>query len=65
MGLLKWFCKRFICNSSCSYNNEIFCKESLNTRLDCYDLKFKDIKKIMKILNKRDLKDITNVSLQI
>jgi len=56
MGLLKWFCKRFICNSSCSYNNEIFCKESLCTNLDSYDLKFKDIKKIMKILNKRELK---------
>ena len=55
MGLLKYILKKFSCNSSCTYNanDEIFNRESMSAPLSQYELKFKDIKKIMKILNKR------------
>jgi len=57
MGLLKWLCKKFKCQSSCAYdgNDTIFNKNSMNKNLSHYQLKIKDIKKIMKILNKREL----------
>ena len=56
MGLFKFIAKRFKCSSNCTYdpNNEIFCRKSLSIPLEHYELKFKDIKKIMKILNKRN-----------
>jgi hypothetical protein len=67
MGLLKWLCKRFKCNSSCAYDgNEAFLdNEILNQRLSNYQLKLKDVKKIYRILGKReticvDKKDIMN-----
>ena len=49
MGLLKYILKKFSCNSSCVYN----ANDSMSNPLSQYELKFKDIKKIMKILNKR------------
>ncbi len=55
MGLLKFILRKFKCSSSCVYdpNNEMFSRQSLSVPLDNYELKFKDMKKIMKILNKR------------
>tara|TARA_R110000822_G_scaffold70161_8_gene169976 strand:+ start:3267 stop:3419 length:153 start_codon:yes stop_codon:yes gene_type:complete len=35
-------------------NDEMFNRESMSAPLSQYELKFKDIKKIMKILNKRE-----------
>ena len=56
MGLIKYILKKFSCNSSCVYNanDEMFNRESMSAPLSQYELKFKDIKKIMKILNKRE-----------
>ena len=55
MGLLKWLAKHFKCNSACTYNgNEEFLNSDImNQRLDNYQLKIKDIKKIYRILGKR------------
>lgn len=56
MGFLKWLCKHFKCNSACTYNgNEEFLNsEIMNERLSNYQLKIKDIKKIYRILGKRE-----------
>ncbi len=63
MGLLKYLCKKFKCQSSCMYdgNDELFNKNSMNRNLSNYELKIKDVKKIMKILNKRELVKIESV----
>ena len=55
MGLLKFIAKKFKCSSSCIYDpdDEVFDRKSMGMPLSEYQLKFKDIKKIMKILNKR------------
>ena len=55
MGLIKYICKKFSCKSSCVYNadDEFFTRESMSQPLSHYELKFKDIKKIMYILNRR------------
>ena len=55
MGLFKFICKHFSCKSSCSYdpNEEVFSRESMSTPLSHYELKFKDIRKIMTVLNRR------------
>jgi len=55
MGLLKWLCKKFKCNSSCTYNgNEEFLNHDImNETLSNYQLKIKDLKKIYRILGKR------------
>ncbi len=67
MGLLKWLCKHFKCNSSCAYdgNEQYLDNEILNQRLSNYQLKVKDLKKIYRILGKRetisiDTKEILN-----
>lgn len=56
MGLLRWLCKKFKCKSSCVYNvdEEIFDKDVMRSSLDSFELKIKDIKKIVRILNKRE-----------
>jgi len=56
MGLLKWLCKKFKCNSSCAYdgNQEFLNNDILNERLSNYQLKIKDLKKIYRILGKRE-----------
>ena len=68
MGLLKWLCKKFKCNSNCAYNgNEEFLNQDImNERLSNYQLKIKDLKKIYRILGKRETltigkQDILNV----
>lgn len=57
MGLLKWILTKFSCKSSCMFNaeNEIFDRASMSQPLSRYELKFKDLKTIMKILNKRKI----------
>lgn len=56
MGLVKYIAKHFSCKSSCVYNpdEEYFSRSSMCEPLSHYQLKIKDIKKIMKILNKRE-----------
>jgi len=56
MGLIKWLLKKFKCKSSCSYDgNEAFLNHDiLNERLSNYQLKIKDLKKIYRILGKRE-----------
>ena len=62
MDLLKLFCKRFKCNSKCSYNDEPFDPSHLQRRLTNYSLKNKDVQKILRILHKRDrLNDVPDV----
>jgi len=57
MGLFKFICKRIKCASKCSFNvDEIFDEKKLEHTLSMYELKQKDVIKIMNILNKRDMK---------
>ena len=60
MGLIKWFCSKFICTSNCSFNNEIFDIEFFNQKISDYKLKNKDLILIHKILNKRGLVENNN-----
>lgn len=57
MGILKFICKKFACKSSCMYNgnNELFDRSILSMPLENYELKIKDLKKIIKILNKKKI----------
>jgi len=57
MCLIKYLCEKFSCKSTCMYNldEEVYDRHKLyNIPLEHYQLKIKDIKKIMKILNKRE-----------
>ena len=56
MGVLKWLARRFKCNSACAYNgdDEYLNSELMNERLSNYQLKIKDLKKIYRILGKRE-----------
>ncbi len=56
MGLLKWIAKKFKCESKCMYNieDELFDNNILDHTLNQYSLKMKDMKRILKILNKRE-----------
>jgi len=57
MGVFKFICRRIKCVSKCSYNiEELFDENKLNHSLSMYELKQKDVIKIMNILNKRDMK---------
>tara|TARA_R110002110_G_scaffold320097_1_gene532867 strand:+ start:80 stop:286 length:207 start_codon:yes stop_codon:yes gene_type:complete len=60
MGLLKALCKKFSCNSNCKYNGELEgCpEESLHKirNIESFQLNIKDVLKIMKILDKKELK---------
>jgi len=57
MGLIKWFVEKFSCKSSCRFNiqEELFDFEIHKLSLSEFDLKHKDILKIHKILQKRDI----------
>ena len=62
MGILKWICKKFSCNSSCKYNEQMeYCPkksmENLNNILN-YDLSIKDVMHINKILSKKTIKEV-------
>jgi hypothetical protein len=65
MGLIKFILKKCSCTSSCMYNDEVFNRESMSTPLSEYQLKFKDIKKIMKILNKRTVIKISSNNIEV
>ena len=59
MGLLKWLCIKFSCNSSCKYNGEMEncpkkSMENLNNILN-YDLSIKDMMAINKIIAKKTM----------
>ena len=55
MGFLKKLLSVFTCSSNCSINNQdIDIKGIMETNMNDYKLKFKDINKIVKILNKRE-----------
>ena len=43
----------------------MFNRDSMSNPLSHYELKFKDIKKIMKILNKRDYVDISSKNIEV
>lgn len=57
MGILKWICKKFSCNSSCKYNSEMEnCpKQSMRNlgNIMNYELSIKDVMSINKILSKK------------
>ena len=53
MGLLKTCLKLFSCKSSCNFNEGVL-DYDLNTHRICdYELKYKDMEKIHRILSKR------------
>ena len=63
MGILKWLCRKFKCESSCMFNEQEFNMAHHHQCIGDYQLKHKDIEKIHKILNKRPLKcTLTNVN---
>ena len=67
MGLIKYILKKFSCKSSCMYNanDELFNRTSMSVPLSEYELKFKDIKKIMRILNKRSVINLSSNNIEI
>lgn len=55
MGIFKKLLSVFKCSSNCSINNqEVDIQSLMSSNMNDYKLKFKDINKIAKILNKRD-----------
>ncbi len=56
MGLLKWLCKRFSCNSQCGFNQELKgCPKELSNKIENihnYKLSIEDMLKINKVLKK-------------
>ena len=56
MGICKYLLSKLSCKSSCVYNidNEMYDRSAFNKPLTNYQLKIKDMKKILKILNKRE-----------
>ena len=59
MGILKWICKKFSCNSSCKYNGEMEnCpKQSMDNLENIlnYNLSIKDVMAINKIISKKTI----------
>jgi hypothetical protein len=65
MGILKWICRKFSCNSSCKYNEQMeYCPkqsmENLNNILK-YDLTMKDVMAINKIISKKTINVVENI----
>ena len=56
MGLIKWICSRFKCASNCAFNVDDLPHDLLDIDLSKYRLKEKDLKAIMKIMEKRPSK---------
>lgn len=56
MGICRFILTKISCKSSCVYNidNEMYDRNAFTKPLAHYQLKIKDMKKIMKILNKRE-----------
>tara|TARA_R100000734_G_C3293331_1_gene84837 strand:- start:449 stop:703 length:255 start_codon:yes stop_codon:yes gene_type:complete len=57
MGLLKFLAKLFKCTSSCAFNDQIIDYDFNHHRLVDYELKYKDIEKIHRILSKRQKRE--------
>ena len=53
MGLLKTCLKLFSCKSSCNFNESILDHDLNSHSLGDYELKYKDMEKIHRILSKR------------
>jgi len=53
MGLFKWLCALFGCESKCHFNAEALPDDFLDIDLSQYSLKEKDLKAIYKIMVKR------------
>jgi hypothetical protein len=65
MGIIKWICRKFSCNSSCKYNEQMeSCPkksmENLNNILN-YDLSIKDVMAINKIISKKTLNIVETI----
>lgn len=60
MGLLKLLCKAFRCKSNCEIDGNALCDgyDMTQYNLNDYKLKIKDIDRIVKILAKREPKEI-------
>jgi len=59
MGLLKSCLKMFSCKSSCKFNDGVM-DYDLNTHsLNDYELKYKDMEKIHRILSKRKKREVS------
>lgn len=67
MSFIKFLCKKFSCSSNCKYNSQLeHCpKESMHKirNIDNLQLSMKDVLKIMKIIDKKPIKNksITNL----
>ena len=60
MGLLKSCIKLFSCKSSCKFNDSVM-DANLNSHSLCdYELKYKDMEKIHRILSKRKRREVPN-----
>ena len=59
MGILKWICRKFSCNSSCKYNEQMEnCPKKSMKNLDNilnYNLSIKDVMAINKIISKKTI----------
>ena len=65
MGIIKWICRKFSCNSSCKYNEQMECcpkksMENLNNILN-YDLSIKDVMAINKIISKKTINIVETI----
>ncbi len=58
MGLLKWCLSLFKCKSQCQFNDEVFDGDLQRVSLGEFDLKYKDMEKIHRILSKRERKRV-------
>jgi len=56
MGLLKTCLKLFSCKSSCKFNEGVIDYDFNRTCLEHFELKYKDMEKIHRILSKRKKK---------
>jgi FlaA1/EpsC-like NDP-sugar epimerase len=54
--ILKWILKRCKCKSTCVFSDDEYNFQHLNRRLTEYTLKQKDVQRILRILDKRELK---------
>tara|TARA_R110000787_G_scaffold158123_1_gene272047 strand:- start:9361 stop:9585 length:225 start_codon:yes stop_codon:yes gene_type:complete len=52
-NIIKWLCKRFKCDSECTFNVADLPKDLLHIDLSQYQLKPEDLKVIWNIQNKR------------
>lgn len=53
MGILKFLAKMFSCKSECKFNDTRYVEEFQRATLDEFELKYKDVEKIHRILSKR------------